>query len=136
MRPTADALFRLRQRRTYGEILRAAAPEHSRRNRPSRALELPGNQSDSGVGTAANNQSLTAVEGQHSIRYDVRAIPRSSTAEHPTVNRTVTGSNPVAGATLPATADFYPISIYSEGRQAGQVIYRPPPKAVRCVSRT
>lgn len=29
------------------------------------------------------------------------AILRSSTAEHPTVNRTVTGSNPVAGASTP-----------------------------------
>ena len=30
------------------------------------------------------------------------AILRSSTAEHPTVNRTVTGSNPVAGADAPS----------------------------------
>ena len=33
-----------------------------------------------------------------SLLFLLVAFPRSSTAEHPTVNRTVTGSNPVAGA--------------------------------------
>ena len=33
-----------------------------------------------------------------SVLFLLVAFPRSSTAEHPTVNRTVTGSNPVAGA--------------------------------------
>ena len=36
------------------------------------------------------------------------AILRSSTAEHPTVNRTVTGSNPVAGADAPGPCELRP----------------------------
>ena len=54
------------------------------------------------------NLSLEAIRraGGKSAKFLLVAIPRSSMAEHSTVNRTVVGSSPTAGA---LRADFGPL---------------------------